>query len=121
MLVIAFVFWTAFTSIIPTLFYFSIWELGIAGHELAVFSMLSPFLFGLFPPSLLSFVKSKTGQAVLDSSSLLGLWFGYLVQQPFTRLLLVAPATILAFLSQVGRWSGGNANYHAFGEILPPQ
>src|SRR5260221_5946430 len=47
----AYVFWSLFTALIPSLFYFSVWQLSIAGSELALFSVVSPALLSLAIPS----------------------------------------------------------------------
>ncbi|KAJ7931407.1 Frag1/DRAM/Sfk1 family-domain-containing protein [Mycena leptocephala] len=66
-----YIFWSIFTSLIPTLFYFSVWELGIAGHELALLSTLSPIFLSVTP--VLTWAKSRDGSTTLHILSLLGL------------------------------------------------
>ncbi|KAF7773286.1 hypothetical protein Agabi119p4_5453 [Agaricus bisporus var. burnettii] len=104
------VFLTLFTALIPTLFYFSIWELGLAGTELALFSVLSPFL--LAHSSISAFAESQTGQVVLQGLSLSGL-LAYLLKEPLARLLLVAPAVQLATLAATAKWTEADGSYQA--------
>ncbi|PPQ98754.1 White hypersensitive protein [Panaeolus cyanescens] len=116
---LAYVFWSIFTSLIPTLFYFSVWELGIAGNELALLSVLSPVLLNLSspyysifedkkevnPPTVFDFVKTRRGQAILHLASLIGL-VAYLGPSPGIRLALVFVASIIVVLQRVVSWAG---------------
>ena len=111
---LAFVFWSLFTSLIPTLFYFSVWQLSIAGSELALFSVVSPVLLAVTthtpsgpsrPSTLLDFAKTRRGQVVLQTVSLLGI-AAYVVPSPLGRLLLVAVANIAGMLKQAPLWAG---------------
>lgn len=111
----AYIFLTLFTSLIPTLFYFSIWELGIAGQELALLAVLSPFSLGY--SSVYSFAKSQKGQVVLQSLSLSGL-LAYLFDNPLARLAVVAPAVALATLAATAKWSDGNESHQAISTSL---
>ncbi|KAG6839895.1 hypothetical protein C0991_010677 [Blastosporella zonata] len=100
---LSYIFWSIFTSLIPTLFYFSVWELGIAGHELALLSTLSPFLLGITP--LLRWAASREGRTILYLVGIL-LGLGAVgLQSPALRLLSVAPATVVVVLGQVAKWS----------------
>lgn len=112
----AYIFWTIFTSLIPTLFYFSIWELGIAGTEAALFSTLSPAL--LSNPTFLWMAKTKAGQTTLHFFSFAGL-AAYAWERPIHRLLIVAPATSLAVVRQVVAWSGEDVRYQSIGKFVP--
>ncbi|KAH8831369.1 Frag1/DRAM/Sfk1 family-domain-containing protein [Flagelloscypha sp. PMI_526] len=111
-LYLSFVFWSIFTSLVPTLFYFSVWELGIAGHELAVLSTLSPVLLGFRP--FREWASSKEGLVSLQALSLVGLT-AFLADSPSIRLLLVAPSASLATLAQGAKWiKSGNENREPF-------
>ncbi|CDO76509.1 hypothetical protein BN946_scf184361.g8 [Trametes cinnabarina] len=68
---LSYIFWSVYTALAPTLFYFSVWELGISGQELALLSMLSPILLGI--PPLRSWAKTREGRVVLHGLSLIGL------------------------------------------------
>jgi hypothetical protein len=107
---LAYIFATLFTSLIPTLFYFSIWELGLAGTELTLFSVLSPFLLGY--PSISALARCQTGQVVLQAFSLSGLLV-YLLNEPLTRLMVVSPAVALATLAAAARWTEADGSYQA--------
>ncbi|KAG6909998.1 hypothetical protein DXG01_013998 [Tephrocybe rancida] len=101
---LSYIFWSIFTSLIPTLFYFSVWELGIAGHELALLSTLSPLLLGINP--LLRWAQSRDGQTMMWLVGLAGLGAVGL-GSPGLRLFVVAPATAGVVLGQAARWSLG--------------
>lgn len=136
-LLLAYVFWSLFTALIPTLFYFSVWELGIAGHELALLSVLSPMLLALSSPHdyffaspktntssspVLQFTRTRGGQAILHLLSLMGI-LAYLIPSPGGRLGLVALANIIAVMRQAVVWVGvaqgeGDVSYQAVGKSL---
>ncbi|CAH7687147.1 Frag1/DRAM/Sfk1 family-domain-containing protein [Phakopsora pachyrhizi] len=42
-----FIFWTTLTALGPTIFYFSVWSMGLDGQEVLLFATLSPFLICL--------------------------------------------------------------------------
>ncbi|KAL1674263.1 Frag1/DRAM/Sfk1 family-domain-containing protein [Schizophyllum commune] len=96
-LYLAHTFWAVFTAVQPTLFYFSVWELAIAGPELAILSVLSPTLLG--SRTIASWASSKKGQAALHVLSLAGL-LSYLSSSPVQRLFLVTPSTSFVTLRQ---------------------
>jgi hypothetical protein len=122
----AYVFWSLFTALIPTLFYFSVWQLSIAGSELALFSVVSPVLLSLAIPSssstprnFLDIAKSRHGQVILQTISLLGI-AAYIVPSPLGRLLLVSVGTIAGMMRQAPLWAGvvedqGHVGYQAIG------
>jgi hypothetical protein len=88
---------------VPTLFYFSIWKLAIAGQEITLLSCLSPVLLGI--PGVLPWAKSREGQTALRALSLAGLVV-YAVDSPLGRLLGVAFANICMFVAQAAEWTG---------------
>ncbi|KAG6900584.1 hypothetical protein C0993_008301 [Termitomyces sp. T159_Od127] len=98
---LSYIFTSIFTSLIPTLFYFSVWELGLAGHELALLSTLSPVLLGIGP--LLRWAKPRHGQTTLHLMGCLGL-LAFVLDSPVLRLAAVAPATAMVVLRQVAKW-----------------
>jgi hypothetical protein len=114
----AYVFWSIFTSLAPTLFYFSIWELGIAGSELSLLSILSPCLLGISP--FRRWCQTKAGRITLHVLSLSAL-ISYALPQPQHRLLLVALGNIFLCIGAVADWSGGggaSVHYQAI-RMLP--
>jgi hypothetical protein len=125
-IITAYVFWSLFTALIPTLFYFSVWQLSIAGSELALFSVVSPTLLSLAIPSssstsrtFLDIAKSRRGQVILQSISLLGI-AAYVVPSPLGRLLLVSAGNIAGMMRQAPLWAGvvegqGHVGYQAIG------
>ncbi|KAL4268280.1 Calcofluor white hypersensitive protein [Pleurotus pulmonarius] len=102
-LYLSYIFWSLFTSLIPTLFYFSVWELGIAGQELALLATLSPAF--LTVPSVLSWVRSRGGSSALQLLSLSGL-AAYALNSPLHRFFVVTFANIIAVMGQVVIWAG---------------
>ncbi|KAF8659047.1 hypothetical protein AX16_001920 [Volvariella volvacea WC 439] len=100
---LSYVFWSIFTSLIPTLFYFSVWELGIAGQELALLATLSPIFLSIRP--LRSWVATRSGQIVLHFLSLSGL-AAYGLRRPIHRLFVVTFANIVTIIRQASQWAG---------------
>jgi hypothetical protein len=111
---LAYVFLTLFTALIPSLFYFSIWELGIAGQELALMAVLSPFFLGF--SSVYRFSRSQKGQVVLQALSLSGL-SAYLFNKPLHRLAIVTPTVALGTLATTARWVEYDGGYQAMGKL----
>ncbi len=93
-----------YTALVPTLFYFSVWELGFAGHELALLATLAPVVLGI--PPLWEWAKSREGRAILHGLTLVGL-AAYVVPSPLGRLFLVAFASASAVLGATADWLGG--------------
>ncbi|KAJ3877210.1 Frag1/DRAM/Sfk1 family-domain-containing protein [Lentinula edodes] len=101
-LYLSYIFWSIFTSLIPTLFYFSVWELAIAGSELALFSTLSPIWLSI--PTILNWAHTRGGQTIMRLLSFTGV-AAYVLQSPLHRLFLVAFATSAAMIPQVVTWA----------------
>lgn len=91
----------------PTLFYFSVWELAIAGAELALLSTLSPIMLSL--PLLFSWARTRGGRTILHLLSFSGL-AAYAFDRPIHRLLVVTFATAIVVMRQVVDWTGVDAN-----------
>jgi hypothetical protein len=104
-----------FTSLIPTLFYFSVWELGIAGHELALLSTLSPMLLGL--PIVRKWVQTREGLTLCRVMEVLGLG-AYALDAPGQRLCVVVVSVAVGGLGRVSIWAGGrdSAEYQGIRE-----
>ncbi|KAK1229087.1 Protein cwh43, partial [Marasmius sp. AFHP31] len=98
---LSYIFWSIFTSLIPTIFYFSVWELGISGSELAFMASLSPIFLDI--SSFRSWASSRAGTVTLHFLSFAGL-AAFALQSPTQRLLVVAPATAIAVIRQVVDW-----------------
>jgi hypothetical protein len=107
---LAYIFWSIFTSLIPTLFYFSVWELGIAGHELALLSTLSPIFLSVTP--VLTWAKSRDGSTTLHILSLLGL-AAFLLDKPVYRLGVVFLASAAIIIKQVINWAAADVEYQS--------
>ena len=110
----AYVFWSTFTALIPSLFYFSVWELGIAGQELALLVTLSPILLGI--PPFKEWAYSKEGRSILRGLSLVGL-AAFVSKSPVVRLFLVTFANFAASLGAAVEWFGGNQEDVAYGSF----
>ncbi|KAF9790260.1 Frag1/DRAM/Sfk1 family-domain-containing protein [Thelephora terrestris] len=107
-LYLSYIFWSVFTSLAPTLFYFSIWKLAIAGPEASLLCTLSPILLGI--PSIRLFLTSRRGRLASHLLSLLGL-AAYRFDDPLHRLLLVNIANIFACALAAVEWSGDDSFY----------
>jgi hypothetical protein len=108
---IAYVFWSIFTSLAPSLFYFSVWKLAIAGHEASLISILSPCLLGI--PQLRRFAFTHSGKVAFQALGFAGL-FAYLCEDPLRRLGLVNFANVCICIAAVVKWSEGNVLYEGF-------
>ncbi|KAF8638712.1 hypothetical protein AX17_002007 [Amanita inopinata Kibby_2008] len=112
---LSYVFWSIFTALIPTLFYFSVWELGIAGQELALVSTLTPIFLSITP--LLNMLRTTRGLAMLHLLSFSGL-LAYALDKPLHRLFIVSFATAVSMLLQVIDWSGLSGSDIGYQAIL---
>ncbi|TDL25465.1 hypothetical protein BD410DRAFT_836977 [Rickenella mellea] len=99
---LAYMFWSILTSLAPALFYFSVWELGIAGHELALLSVLSPVL--LYVQEFDAWAKTPSGRTTLHALSLTGL-LAYKLNLPLCRLIVVAFANATLCIVKAVDWS----------------
>ncbi|RPD60996.1 hypothetical protein L226DRAFT_462521 [Lentinus tigrinus ALCF2SS1-7] len=115
-LYLSYIYWSVYTSLTPTLFYFSVWELGIAGHELSLLSTLSPMLLGIPPFS--SWAHTREGRTILHGlSAFVGLG-AYAVKSPFVRLLLVAFANASAAVGAAVEWFGAGEGEVAYRALV---
>ncbi|KAF9234613.1 Frag1/DRAM/Sfk1 family-domain-containing protein [Melanogaster broomeanus] len=108
---LSYLFWSIVTSLLTTLFYFSVWELGLSGAEAALFIYLSPILLGITP--LRNWAVTKWGRVILRSLSLVGL-AAYKLDGPLERLWAVIGANVAVLLSQVADWTAGGDAYQGF-------
>ncbi|KAF8622551.1 hypothetical protein AX15_006904 [Amanita polypyramis BW_CC] len=114
-LYLSYIFWSIFTALMPTLFYFSIWELGIAGQELALLATLSPLLLCITP--LRDALKTNGGLLVLHALSLSGL-LAYTLDDPLHRLFIVSFANAMVMIRQVLDWTGLTGSNVAYQALL---
>ena len=112
----AYIFWSVFTSLAPTLFYFSIWKLAIAGPEASLLCTLSPILLGI--PSVHLFLTSRWGRTASHLVSLVGL-VAYRFNSPLHRLWLVNVANVFACALAAVEWSGTDSFYRGTGWLIP--
>lgn len=97
----SYLFWSNVTSLLTTLFYFSIWELGFSGSEAALFVYLSPVLLGI--ASLRQWAITTQGRVALRLLSLVGL-VAYKLDDPVTRLFVVGSANLVSLVSHCSDW-----------------
>lgn len=118
---VAYVSWSIITALVPTFFYFSIWELGIAGQELALLTTLSPAFLSI--ASLRNALAAKGGLLALHVLSLSGL-LAFGLDSPLHRLFVVSFANAVIMIRQVLVWSGltgTNVSYQAMGKCDSPK
>lgn len=87
-----------------TLFYFSVWQLAIAGQEISLISTLSPVFLGA--SSVRVALSSHKGRTWLHWLSIIGL-AAYKLEDPLKRLFAVAFANIVGALLKAIEWSDG--------------
>ena len=112
----AYIFWSVFTSLAPTFFYFSVWKLAIAGPEASLLCTLSPMLLGI--PSVRLFLTSRRGRIASHLLSLVGL-VAYRFSDPLHRMWLVDIANIFACALAAVEWSGADSFYRGIGQSVP--
>ncbi|KAF6759901.1 Frag1/DRAM/Sfk1 family-domain-containing protein [Ephemerocybe angulata] len=96
----SYVFWSLFTALIPSLFYYSIWELGIAGAELALLSLLTPAFLNTTPFFLPSKIPNTADADGGSSTTGIPTWFEMLrTKQGQVYAYLVQYVGLVAFLS----------------------
>lgn len=98
----AYIQWSVFTALAPTLFYFSVWELGIAGHELSLLATLSPILLNI--QIVLDIASSRVGRTLLYLVSFVGL-AAYALESPLARLFAVMFANTAVSIGYAVDWS----------------
>ncbi len=101
-----YVFWSVFTSLVPSLFYFSVWELGIAGAELSLVAILSPIFLGIGP--FKDWAATRGGRTALHCFSLLGP-VAYIAPKAVHRLILVFFANVFLCIGAAVDWTGSCA------------
>ena len=85
-----------------TLFYFSVWELGIAGAEASLAAILSPAMLGV--KSFRNWASTRIGRVSIHILGLAGL-IAYKFPSPAQRLLLVTFAAYVVCIGAVVDWS----------------
>ncbi|KAI0315188.1 Frag1/DRAM/Sfk1 family-domain-containing protein [Amylostereum chailletii] len=92
--------WTLLTALPTTLFYFSVWELALAGPELATLAALSPFLLGI----------TSLYQAARTHNVGLGLWG---VKSVWGRLGAVVVGVMSSTLKWALEWEDHRTGYYS--------
>ncbi|KIK80643.1 hypothetical protein PAXRUDRAFT_36135 [Paxillus rubicundulus Ve08.2h10] len=108
---LSYLFWSIITSLLTTLFYFSVWELGLSGAEAALFVYLSPVLLGITP--LRNWAVTRWGRVTLRTLSLVGL-AAYKLDDPLGRLWAVIAANVTVLLSEVADWTAAQDTHQGF-------
>ncbi|KAI9462145.1 Frag1/DRAM/Sfk1 family-domain-containing protein [Russula earlei] len=109
--------WTLLTGLPITLFYFSIWELALAGPEFSSLAALSPLLLGFTP--VLSFATSRGGRTALAGAAGaigIGLWWA---ESVWVRLGAVIFGVFCSGIRWAAEWrSDTQPGYHYVGFLL---
>ncbi|KAG1725361.1 uncharacterized protein EDB91DRAFT_1239861 [Suillus paluster] len=106
---LSYLFWSIFTSLLTTLFYFSVWELALSGSELSLLVLLSPVLLGIRP--LHSWALTRSGQVTLRAVAILTGLGSYALNSPLHRLFVVNFANVVLLIGQTADWSAGKDGY----------
>ena len=93
--------WSIFTALAPSFFYFSVWQLSVSGQEIALISTLSPIFLGV--SSVRAFLGTHRGRTWLQILSVLGL-LAFKTESPPLRLVIVTCANILGSLLKAIEW-----------------
>jgi len=96
---LGFVYWSIFTSLGVSIWYFPLWHMGISGFEAVLFVTVSPFLLGI--PAVRSFVANRSSS--LHFASLIAL-AAYLVRDPTNRLMCVGLGLGISNLTWTGQF-----------------
>jgi PGAP2IP, first transmembrane domain len=111
--------WSIFTVLAPSFFYFSVWQLSISGQEVSLISTLSPVLLGM--TSVRTSLGTRCGQTSLQILSVLGL-VAYRIEGPLLRLLAVTCANVSGSLLRAIEWSDQQeAERHGISTLLLPR
>jgi hypothetical protein len=96
---LAFVYWSIFTSLGVSIWYFPLWHMGISGFEAVLFVTISPFLLGIL--SVRNYVARHS--AYLHLASLIAL-AAYLIRDPTSRLMAVGLGLAISNLTWTGQF-----------------
>ncbi|GHJ86982.1 hypothetical protein NliqN6_3384 [Naganishia liquefaciens] len=83
-------YWTIFTDLALSLFYFSVWELALSGSELALLATITPYILTHSRAS--RFATSRVGQTVLRTVAIALGMCAYALPGPASRLIGVSVA-----------------------------
>ncbi|KAG1796724.1 uncharacterized protein HD556DRAFT_1431302 [Suillus plorans] len=99
---VSYLFWSIFTSLITTLFYFSVWQLALSGLELSLLVLLSSALLGIRP--LCTWALTCSGQVMLRVVVILTGSGSYALKSPMQRLIVVNFANMVLLVGQTTNW-----------------
>ncbi|KAG1882105.1 Frag1/DRAM/Sfk1 family-domain-containing protein [Suillus subluteus] len=106
---LSYLFWSIFTSLITTLFYFSVWQLALSGSELSLLCLLSPAFLGIRP--LRTWALTRSGRVTLKAVAILAGLGSYALNSPMRRLFVVNFANMVLLIGQTVDWSAGKDGY----------
>lgn len=109
----AYIWWSVFTVLAPSLFYFSVWKLSVSGQEISLASMLSPFLLG----SDFSYLNNHRGKTTLQLVIVLSL-IAYAFDSPLIRLVTVSLGNIAGSILKALEWRDPSSR-HGISKFLP--
>lgn len=111
-------FWTVFTSLVFQLFYWSVWELALAGSELALLANLSPFL--LYNRSFRADISSQRGVTILRGVTVFAGMGIFAAPLPILRLIGIVAGTAAGWLAIIDplRRARGSEEARVEGKVL---
>jgi hypothetical protein len=99
---VAYIYWTMLTSLAPSFFYYSVWQLGVAGQEVTLLTTLSPILLAI--PPIREWACTQSGRASLWMGGLLGVAC-YISDFPIVRMLCVGLSNACLSMAKASDWS----------------
>jgi hypothetical protein len=111
-------FWTVFTSLVFQLFYWSVWELALAGSELALLANLSPLL--LDNRSFRAEISNQRGVTILRGVTVFAGMGVFAAPLPILRLVGIVAGTGAGWLAVLDplRRARGSEEARAEGKVL---
>jgi hypothetical protein len=112
----AYIYWTILTSLAPSFFYYSVWQLGVAGQEVTLLATLSPILLAI--PPINSWATSRGGKTTLWIGGLVGI-ASYMSRFPIIRMLCIGVANGCLSMVKALEWSNPDkAAYEGLRECI---
>ena len=100
---VGYIFWSVYQGLVPSIWFYSMFALGISGYELFALVLLSPFLVGI--PGMLSVIQNRWGRVVCRLITI-GSLAGFQAPTILTRLILVSIGNFFLLLDQTASlWS----------------
>jgi hypothetical protein len=99
---LAYIYWTVYTSLVPSFFYYSVWQLGVAGQEITLLTTLSPILLSI--PPIKNWAEARNGRMSLQIGGLVGI-ASYVIRFPSARMLCVGVSNACSSMVKASDWS----------------